>query len=58
LLDGHELFADLAAAQAALDRWRVDYNTARPHQSLEMSTPPAGSSRPLTTGLSCGCRPA
>jgi hypothetical protein len=39
LLDGHELFADLAAAQAALDRWRVDYNTARPHQSLEMSTP-------------------
>ena len=39
LLDGHEPFTDLAAAQAAIDRWRADYNTARPHQSLEMATP-------------------
>jgi transposase InsO family protein len=32
-------FPDLAAAQAAVDRWRSDYNTARPHQSLGMAFP-------------------
>jgi hypothetical protein len=26
-------------AQAELDAWVTDYNTARPHQSLEMATP-------------------
>jgi transposase InsO family protein len=26
-------------AQAELDRWVTDYNTARPHQALEMATP-------------------
>jgi transposase InsO family protein len=39
LLDGHEPFADLVAAQAAVDRWRADYNIVRPHQSLDMATP-------------------
>jgi hypothetical protein len=27
------------AAQQALDEWVADYNTARPHQSLQMATP-------------------
>jgi transposase InsO family protein len=39
LLDEHPLFADLAAAQAAVDAWRAEYNHQRPHQSLEMATP-------------------
>jgi transposase InsO family protein len=34
-------FADLATAQAELDRWVASYNHDRPHQSLEMSTPAA-----------------
>jgi transposase InsO family protein len=32
-------FASLQAAQAELDAWVGDYNTARPHQALEMATP-------------------
>jgi hypothetical protein len=32
-------FRDLAHAQAELDEWVLDYNTRRPHQALEMSTP-------------------
>jgi transposase InsO family protein len=32
-------FASLEAAQAELDAWVADYNTARPHQALEMATP-------------------
>ena len=39
LLDDHPPFADLPAAQAAIDTWRHDYNTTRPHQSLDMATP-------------------
>ena len=39
LLDDHPPFADLAAAQAAIDAWRADYNTVRPHQSLDMASP-------------------
>jgi integrase-like protein len=40
----HEFLADrtfdsLEAAQAELDAWVADYNTARPHQTLEMATP-------------------
>jgi transposase InsO family protein len=34
-------FADLAAAQAAVDAWRNEYNNVRPHQSLGMATPAA-----------------
>jgi transposase InsO family protein len=39
LLDAHGPFDSLADAQAAVDAWRTDYNTDRPHQSREMHTP-------------------
>jgi transposase InsO family protein len=39
LLDGHPPFKDIAAAQAAFDAWRTEYNEVRPHQSLDMATP-------------------
>ena len=39
LLDAAVPFADLAAAQAAIDAWVVDYNTTRPHQALGMACP-------------------
>jgi transposase InsO family protein len=32
-------FTSIQAAHAALDAWVADYNTARPHQALEMATP-------------------
>jgi hypothetical protein len=32
-------FASIEQAQAELDRWVADYNSARPHQALEMATP-------------------
>jgi transposase InsO family protein len=48
LLDVHGPFQDMQVLQAALDGWRQEYNTDRPHQSLEMAFPasrfkPAGS---------------
>ncbi len=39
LLNDAVPFTDLAAAQAAIDGWVAEYNTARPHQSLGMATP-------------------
>jgi hypothetical protein len=39
LLDDAVPFADLAAAQAAVDAWVAQYNTTRPHQALGMSSP-------------------
>jgi hypothetical protein len=39
LLDDAVPFADLAAAQAALDAWVAQYNTPRPHQALGMASP-------------------
>jgi transposase InsO family protein len=39
LLDDHGPFENLEALQAALDAWREDYNTDRPHQSLAMAFP-------------------
>jgi Integrase core domain len=39
LLDVHGPFAGIAALQAALDAWREEYNTDRPHQSLGMAYP-------------------
>ena len=39
LLDEAVPFADLAAAQAAVDAWVVEYNTVRPHQGLAMAHP-------------------
>jgi transposase InsO family protein len=39
LLDIHEPFESVEALQAALDAWRKEYNTDRPHQSLGMAFP-------------------
>jgi hypothetical protein len=39
LLDDAGVFADLDAAQAAVDGFRQEYNTNRPHQSLGMAFP-------------------
>lgn len=39
LLDITGPFADLPAAQAAVDAWVADYNEQRPHQGLGMATP-------------------
>ena len=52
LLDVHGPFESLAALQAALDAWREEYNSDRPHQSLNMAFPasrftPAVSPLPL-----------
>ena len=52
LLDVHGPFESLEALQAALDAWREEYNTDRPHQSLGMAFPasrfaPAVSPLPL-----------
>jgi putative transposase len=38
LLNG-ELFIGLAEARYLVERWRVNYNTARPHSSLDYLTP-------------------
>jgi putative transposase len=32
-------FISLADAKAAIEAWRVDYNTVRPHSSLDGATP-------------------
>jgi transposase InsO family protein len=32
-------FADLGAAERAFERWRVVYNTQRPHEALALATP-------------------
>ena len=39
LADDHGPFESLEALQAALDAWRNEYNTDRPHQSLNMAFP-------------------
>jgi hypothetical protein len=39
LLDDAVPFADLAAAQAAVDAWRQEYNATRPHQAIGMASP-------------------
>ena len=39
LLDVHGPFENIEALQAALDSWRQEYNTDRPHQSLAMAFP-------------------
>ena len=41
LLNVHGPFASIEDAQAAVDTWRKQYNTDRPHQSLAMSYPAA-----------------
>jgi len=52
LLHVHGPFESLEALQGALDAWRQEYNTDRPHQSLGMAFPvsrftPAASGLPL-----------
>ena len=47
LLDDAGIFADLAAAQAAVDAFLHEYNTDRPHQALDMAFP-ADRFRPST----------
>jgi transposase InsO family protein len=39
LLDHCGPFADIGQAQAAIDAWVLEYNTRRPHQSLDMAYP-------------------
>jgi hypothetical protein len=39
LLDDVEVWPDVETAQAAIDAFRVEYNTNRPHQSLGMAFP-------------------
>ena len=39
------LFASLPAARRAVEFWRVDYNTLRPHTSLAGLTPAAFAKR-------------
>ena len=39
LLNDAVPFADLAAAQAAIDGWVGEYNTTRPHQAIGMAAP-------------------
>lgn len=39
LLDDHGPFDDIEDLQLALDAWREEYNTTRPHQSLDMAIP-------------------
>ena len=41
LLNVRAPFADIEDAQAAVDAWRKDYNTRRPHQALNMAYPAA-----------------
>ena len=44
-------FASIEDAQAAVDAWRKDYNTMRPHQSLAMAFPAARFTAPAGDGL-------
>jgi transposase InsO family protein len=39
LLDHVDVWPDLETAQAAVDAFRVEYNTQRPHQALDMAFP-------------------
>jgi putative transposase len=40
------VFASLAAARRLINTWRIDYNTERPHTSLDGLTPAAFATRP------------
>jgi transposase InsO family protein len=51
-------FPGLTAAQAELDEWVEQYNTARPHQALDMATPAQRFWRPGTAGVTALRRPA
>jgi hypothetical protein len=47
--DTRRVFASLRVAQAALDAWVAEYNTARPHQSLDGATPAERFAEPVRT---------
>ncbi|HEX4088646.1 MAG TPA: IS481 family transposase [Trebonia sp.] len=51
LLNVHGPFASIEDAQAALDAWRRDYNTMRPHQSLDMAFPAARFAAPAADAI-------
>ena len=51
LLNVRGPFASIEDAQAAVDAWRQDYNTMRPHQSLAMAFPAARFTAPAGDGL-------
>ena len=51
LLNVHGPYASVEDAQAAVDAWRKDYNTRRPHQSLNMAFPAARFTAPAADGL-------
>jgi Integrase core domain len=51
LLNVHGPFASVEDAQAVVDAWRKDYNTRRPHQSLNMAFPAARFTAPAADGL-------
>lgn len=51
LLDDHGPFTDRTSVQAVIDGWREDYNTLRPHQSLDMATPASRFGPVLAGGL-------
>jgi hypothetical protein len=51
LLDVHGPFESLPALQAALDAWRQEYNTGRPHQSLGMAFPASRFAAAVPEGL-------
>ena len=58
LLNVHGPFASVEDAQAAVEAWRKDYNTRRPHQSLNMAFPAARFTAPPLTGSACGYPPS
>lgn len=41
------LFSSLSAARRIIEAWRIDYNTQRPHTSLNGLTPSAFAARPI-----------
>jgi transposase InsO family protein len=49
LLDDHDPFDSIAAAQTAVDEWVADYNHTRPHQARDMD-PPARHFHPVPAG--------
>jgi transposase InsO family protein len=53
LLNVHSPFASIEDAQAAVDTWRKQYNTDRPHQSLAMAFPAARFTRAAPAFWAC-----
>ncbi len=46
-----EIFNTLYEAQVLVERWRVDYNTTRPHSSLSYRPPAPEAFEPLSAGF-------